>query len=160
MKLEPLHQLGNFQGCRIDQIWFEKKSIKYAPEGAPSPRARRSLGDMAAYPSSEAGFRPRGAGADRFGGPPRLLRAVGPCHRSVIVLGVIYDLWARLCFVICERKWVSPSYLGDPMVVPGTNPNRQGSVCYWKFSIASWKNTRQQKVIDEKEKINHFSCVV
>jgi hypothetical protein len=47
---------------------------------------------MVAYPSSEAGFRPTGVGADRFGGPPRLLRVVGPCHRVVIVLGVIYDL--------------------------------------------------------------------
>jgi hypothetical protein len=63
-----------------------------SPEGAPSPRARRSLSDMAAYPSSEAGFRPRGAGDDRFGGPPRFLRVVVPCHRAVIVLGVIYDL--------------------------------------------------------------------
>jgi hypothetical protein len=89
-----------------------------SPEGASGPRARRSLGDMAVYPSSEAGFRSRGAWADRFGGPPRLLRAVGPCHRAVIVLGVTYDLWARLCFVICERKWVFPGYLGDPYGCP------------------------------------------
>jgi hypothetical protein len=65
---------------------------RVSPEGAYSPRARRSLGDMAVYPSSEAEFRPRGAGADRFGGPPRLLRVVGPYHRVVIVLGVIHDL--------------------------------------------------------------------
>jgi hypothetical protein len=63
-----------------------------SPEGAPSPRVRWSLGDMAAYPSSKVGFRSRGAGADRFGGPPRLLSAMGPCHRVVIVLGVIYNL--------------------------------------------------------------------
>jgi hypothetical protein len=63
-----------------------------SPEGTSSPRARRSLGDMVVYPSSEAEFHPRGAGADRFGGTPRSLRAVGPCHRAVIVLGVIHDL--------------------------------------------------------------------
>jgi hypothetical protein len=61
------------------------------PEGVFSPRARRSLGDMAVFPSSEAGFRPRGAGVDHFDGPPRLLRVVGPCHWAVVVLGVIYD---------------------------------------------------------------------
>jgi hypothetical protein len=47
---------------------------------------------MAVCPSSEVGFRPRGARADRFDGPSRLLRVVGPYHRAVIVLGVIYDL--------------------------------------------------------------------
>jgi hypothetical protein len=47
---------------------------------------------MAVYPSSEAGFCPRGAGTNRFGGPPRFLRAVDPCDRAVIVLGVVYDL--------------------------------------------------------------------
>jgi hypothetical protein len=61
------------------------------PEGVFSPRARRSLGDVAVCPSSEAGFRPRGAGADRFDGSPRLLRVVGPYHRVVVVLGVIYN---------------------------------------------------------------------
>jgi hypothetical protein len=35
--------------------------------GESSPRARRSLGGTAVYPSSEAGFRPRGDEADRFG---------------------------------------------------------------------------------------------
>jgi hypothetical protein len=63
-----------------------------SPEGASSPRARQSLGDMVVHPSIEVEFHPRGAGADRFGGPPRLLRAVGPCHRVVIVLGAIHDL--------------------------------------------------------------------
>jgi hypothetical protein len=37
-----------------------------SPEGASDPRARRSLGGTVVYPLSEAGFRPRGAGADRF----------------------------------------------------------------------------------------------
>jgi hypothetical protein len=60
--------------------------------GGVQPRARRNIGDMAACPTSEARFRPRGAGADRFGGPPRLLRVMGPCRRVVIVLGVIYNL--------------------------------------------------------------------
>jgi hypothetical protein len=53
-----------------------------SPDGASGPRARRSLGGMVVYPSSEAGFHPRGAGADRFGGPPMLLGpwapAIGP----------------------------------------------------------------------------------
>jgi hypothetical protein len=38
-----------------------------SPEGASGPRARRSPGGTAVYPSSEAGFRPRGARADRLG---------------------------------------------------------------------------------------------
>jgi hypothetical protein len=37
-----------------------------SPEGASDPRARQSLGGTAAYPSSEPGFRPRGAWADRL----------------------------------------------------------------------------------------------
>jgi hypothetical protein len=52
------------------------------PRGAPSPQARRSLCGTTAYPSSEAGFRSRGVGANRFGGPLRLLGpwapAIGP----------------------------------------------------------------------------------
>jgi hypothetical protein len=48
------------------------------PEGAFSPRVRQSLGGMAVYPSSEAKFRPRGAGADHFCGPLRLLGPWAP----------------------------------------------------------------------------------
>jgi hypothetical protein len=43
-----------------------------SPEGAPSPRARRSFISAVLYPSSEMVFRPRGAGADCSGGPLRL----------------------------------------------------------------------------------------
>jgi hypothetical protein len=43
-----------------------------SPEGASSPRVRRSSIGTVSYPSSEAEFRPRGAGADRSGGPLRL----------------------------------------------------------------------------------------
>jgi hypothetical protein len=38
-----------------------------SPEGASSPRVRRSLGGRAVYPSSEVGFRPSGVGAGRLG---------------------------------------------------------------------------------------------
>jgi hypothetical protein len=40
-----------------------------SPEGATSPRARRSLVSVALCPSSEAEFRPRVAGANCSGGP-------------------------------------------------------------------------------------------
>jgi hypothetical protein len=39
---------------------------RVSPEGAYSPRARRSFGVTAPSPSSEAEFRPRGAGAGRL----------------------------------------------------------------------------------------------
>jgi hypothetical protein len=42
-----------------------------SPEGASSPRARRSFISAVLYPSSETESHPRGAGADRSGGPPR-----------------------------------------------------------------------------------------
>jgi hypothetical protein len=42
-----------------------------SPEGASNPRARRGIVSTVLCPSSEAEFRPRGAGAVRSGGPLR-----------------------------------------------------------------------------------------
>jgi hypothetical protein len=46
-----------------------------SPEGASNPRTRRSIVSTVLCPSSEAEFRPRGAGADCSGGP---LGPLGP----------------------------------------------------------------------------------
>jgi hypothetical protein len=45
---------------------FERGGV--SPEGVSSPRAMRSFGGTTPGPSSEAEFRPRGAGADRLMG--------------------------------------------------------------------------------------------
>jgi hypothetical protein len=52
---------------------------------------------------------------------------VGPCHWTVIVSGVFYGCGFILCFV-CERKWVFPRFLGDPMVVPDSSPRASAVV--------------------------------
>jgi hypothetical protein len=76
-----------------------------SPEGVSGPRARRSLTREGVQPSSEAesrwyggvplkrsGVSPEGCRGRSFWWAAEVARAVGPCHRAVIVLGVIYDL--------------------------------------------------------------------
>jgi hypothetical protein len=55
--------------------WVRERSTRESlkrggdpPEGASSPRARRSSSGTVLCPSSEAEFRPRGAGVDRLTG--------------------------------------------------------------------------------------------
>jgi hypothetical protein len=89
-----------------------------SPEGAPSPRARRSVGGTALRPSSEAEFRPRGPGADRLMGRPGVPGSWAPVTRPWL-RGMRFAVCELVCvFIICERKWVSPGYLGDPWLSP------------------------------------------
>jgi hypothetical protein len=109
-----------------------------SPEGASVPRARWTLtrgGRPAlkrdrvspkggAQPSSEAeslwydsvplersGVSLEGCRGQSFWWAAEVARTVGPCHRGVIVWGVIYDLWECLCFVILRKK------MGFPLVI-------------------------------------------
>jgi hypothetical protein len=83
-------------------------------EEASNPRAGRKSTSGAPCPSNEAEFRLRvaepsawwAAGVTRAVGP-----AVGPWVYLKRVLG-------SFVFCFCERKWVSPSCLGDPYGCP------------------------------------------
>jgi hypothetical protein len=67
-----------------------------SPEGASSPQATRS------FTRGVQGL-PVLVGQDR-----------GPLPLGCDCLGRVLRFVGRLCFSICERKWVSPSFLGDP----------------------------------------------
>jgi hypothetical protein len=99
-----------------------------SPEGASSPRARRSFVSAVLWSSSEAEFRPRVAGADCSGGslgpPGPWAPAAGP------LLCVVFS---EFVCVICERNGFSSDCLGEPRAVPGT------------YLFGTWQNTRFAK---------------
>jgi hypothetical protein len=43
-------------------------------------------------------------------------------HQAVIVRGVLYDLWVRLCFVIFGKMGFFPGHQGTLVVVPDSSP--------------------------------------
>jgi hypothetical protein len=94
-----------------------------SPEGASSCRARwnstrggvRSSNEAESrwhggVPLERSGVSHEGCRGRTFWWAAKVARAVGPCHRVVIALGVTYDLCVRLCFVICEK-------MGFPLVI-------------------------------------------
>jgi hypothetical protein len=96
------------------------------PRGRSSPRARRDVTRGGVQPSSEAGlvsaalclsseaeFRSRTAEPTALVGR-RGHQGRGPDRRTVIYLEGVLGLRIRLCFVVCESKWVSSGFLGDP----------------------------------------------
>jgi hypothetical protein len=111
-----------------------------SPEGASSPRARRSLARGGVQPSSEAESHPRGRPALERGGvslvrccvhgakrsfarggwgclfwwAAEAARVVGPCHWAVIVLGAFYCFCEFVFFCYLRKKMGFPGYLGDP----------------------------------------------
>jgi hypothetical protein len=116
-----------------------------SPEGASSPRARRRFARGGVQPSSEAEIRPRGRPALERGGDFAVLRpalerggdspkgrrgwpldglaeviwVVGSSlHQAMIMRGVIYGLWVRLCFIVLRKMGFFPGYQGTLMTVP------------------------------------------
>jgi hypothetical protein len=66
------------------------------------------------YPSSETEFRPRGLGLTVLVGCwGRQVR--GPLLLGRDRFGHVLRLWGRLCFFICERKWVFPRLFRGPL---------------------------------------------
>jgi hypothetical protein len=67
------------------------------------------------------GVSPEGCWGRLFWWAAEAGRSVGSCRWVVIVSGVFYDLCGRLCFVVCERKWVFPQFFRGPLWLSPTD---------------------------------------
>jgi hypothetical protein len=100
-----------------ERVWKRRarKSLErggVSPEGASSPRARRSFISAVPCPSSEVEFRSRGQGA------AGAARSVGPYRWAVIVSGVFYVCEFVCVLLFAKESGFFPGCLGDPYSCP------------------------------------------
>jgi hypothetical protein len=79
-----------------------------SPKGGAQPSSEAESLWYDGVPLERSGVSLEGCRAQSFWWAAEVARTVGPCHRAVIVLGVIYDLWDCLWFVILRKKMGFP----------------------------------------------------